>query len=51
MYMRMKSLALSVRHNPAKQTLLKTINRTIELEPKAAVSGSVKIDGTDVKSM
>ena len=34
-----------------KTTLLKTINRTIELEPKAAVSGSVKIDGTDVKSI
>ena len=34
-----------------KTTLLKTINRTIELEPKAEVSGSVKIDGTDVKSI
>ena len=34
-----------------KTTLLKTINRTIELEPKSEVSGSVKIDGTDVKSI
>ena len=34
-----------------KTTLLKTINRTIELEPSAQVSGSVKIDGTDVKSI
>jgi len=34
-----------------KTTLLKTINRTIELEPSAQVSGSVKIDGTDVKSV
>ena len=34
-----------------KTTLLKTINRTIELEPNAQVSGSVKIDGTDVNSV
>ena len=34
-----------------KTTLLKTINRTIEFEPSAAVSGSVKIDGTDVQSI
>ena len=34
-----------------KTTLLKTINRTIELEPSAQVSGLVKIDGTDVKSV
>ena len=34
-----------------KTTLLKTINRTIEFEPSAQVSGSVKIDGTDVKSI
>ena len=34
-----------------KTTLLKAINRTIELEPSAQVSGSVKIDGTDVKSV
>ena len=34
-----------------KTTLLKTINRTIEFEPSARVSGSVKIDGTDVKSV
>jgi phosphate transport system ATP-binding protein len=34
-----------------KTTLLRTINRTIEFEPSARVSGSVKIDGTDVKSI
>ena len=34
-----------------KTTLLKTINRTIEFEPSAEVSGSVKIDGTDVKNI
>ncbi len=34
-----------------KTTLLKTINRTIEFEPSAQVSGLVKIDGTDVKSV
>ena len=34
-----------------KTTLLKTINRTIEFEPSAEVSGSVSIDGTDVKSV
>ena len=34
-----------------KTTLLKAINRTIEFEPSAQVSGSVKIDGTDVKSV
>ncbi len=32
-----------------KTTLLKTINRTIEFEPTAHVSGSVKIDGLDVQ--
>ena len=34
-----------------KTTLLKTINRTIEFEPSAAVNGSVKIDGIDVRSI
>lgn len=34
-----------------KTTLLKTINRTIELEPGVQVSGSVKIEGTDVQSI
>ena len=34
-----------------KTTLLKTINRTIEFEPSAQVSGLVKIDGADVKSV
>ena len=34
-----------------KTTLLKTINRTIEFESEAQVSGSVKINGTDVKSI
>ncbi len=34
-----------------KTTLLKTINRTIEFEPSAEVSGSVSIDGTDIQSI
>lgn len=34
-----------------KTTLLKTINRTIDLEPSAQVSGSVIIDDVDVKSI
>ena len=34
-----------------KTTLLKTLNRTIELIPQAHVSGAVKIDGMDVSAI
>ena len=34
-----------------KTTLLKTINRTIELVPEAHVHGTVKIDGEDIKGI
>lgn len=55
----LKGITLSVRRNevlgvigPAqsgKTTLLKTINRTIDDIPGAAVSGTVKVDGEDVR--
>ena len=34
-----------------KSTLLKTLNRTIELVPGATVEGTVRLDGQDVKAM
>ena len=37
--------------NSGKSTLLKCINRTIEMVPKAQVEGRVRIDGKDVRSI
>jgi phosphate transport system ATP-binding protein len=34
-----------------KTSLLRCINRTIELNPKAKVTGSIKVDGEDVREM